>query len=100
MLVAVGRLLRNLWDIDGEQFGVLVVDRRRYERDEQRVRPGGPALQLGVRLGAYDERMHVRRVFDELDQMPVGGRTRNPQAAFGDPVTVGVVDLVAVPMPL
>ena len=74
--------------------------RRPDEGDEQRVRPGGPALQFGVGLGADDKRMDVRRVFDELHQMAVGRGAGEPQTAFGDLVAVGVVDLIAVPVSL
>ena len=89
-----------LGNVDRQPLVGLVVQRRADERDEQRVRPGRPALELGVRLGADDERMDVGGVLDELDQVPVRRRAGEPQPALGDAVAVGVVDLVAVPVPL
>src|ERR1700754_2637480 len=54
-----------------QSFLGLVLQRRADERDEQGVRPGGPALQLRVRLGSDDEGVDVGGVLDELDQMAV-----------------------------
>src|ERR1700719_1603657 len=53
MLGSVRVLLRYVHA--GQPLLGLVVERRTDERDEQRVRPGGPALQLGVGLSADDE---------------------------------------------
>src|SRR3977135_3303369 len=78
----------------------LVVERRADERDEQRVRPGGPVLQLGGGLSSDDEGMHVGRVLDELDEVPVRGCAGELQPAFGDAVTIFVVHLVAVTVSL
>src|ERR1700738_2858887 len=88
------RVLRNVhaW----QPLLGLVVQRRADERDEQRVWPGGPALQLGVGLSSDDEGMRVGRVLDELDQVPVGGCAGELQPALGEAVTVFVVHLVAV----
>src|SRR3979409_1782965 len=73
----------------------LVVERRADERYEQRVRPGGPALQLGVGLSSDDEGMHVGRVLDELDQVPVRGCAGELSPACGGAVRRFVVLLVA-----
>ena len=69
MLVTVGRVLRHF---HRQQFALFVVDGRADECHKQRVRTGRPALQFGVGLSTDDERMDVRRVFDELHQMTVG----------------------------
>ena len=67
-----------------QAFLGLVVQRRADECDEQRVWPGGPALEFGVRLRADDERMDVGGVFDELDKVPVGRGAGELQPALGD----------------
>ena len=41
------------------------------ESDEQRVRPGGPGLQLGMGLGGHEIGVHLVRQLDELDQRGV-----------------------------
>src|SRR5690348_10045354 len=43
-----------------QAFFGLVVQRRTDERDGQRMRPGRPAFELWVSLGADDERVHIR----------------------------------------
>src|SRR4051812_37979868 len=50
------------------------------ELAEQRCRPVGPALELGVRLGTDPERMADQ--FDELDETAIGRRARAPQAVL------------------
>src|ERR1700742_4869312 len=97
MLVSVGRMLRHL---HRQQLARLVVDSSAYECREKRVRSSWPALQLRVRLGADDERVYFRRVFDEFDQMPIGRSAGNAAPALGDSITIDVGDLVAVPVPL
>src|SRR5689334_18551877 len=49
----------------------LVVQCGTDEGGEQRMRPGRPALEFRVSLGADQERVHVRAVLDELDEVPV-----------------------------
>ena len=71
---------------------------RLHERGEQRVRPVGAALELGVGLGAHEER--VTRQLDELDQPVVGRGARADEPGLLEPAAVLVVDLVAVPVAL
>src|ERR1700730_13640166 len=87
------RVLRNVhaW----QPLLGLVVERRADERDEQRVWPGGPALQLGVGLSSDDERLRVGRALDDTHHAAVGGCAGELQPALGDAVTVFVVHLVA-----
>ena len=47
-----------------------------------------------------EERVHVARQLDELDQPAVRRRAGEDQAGLLEPLAVGVVDLVAVPVPL
>ena len=49
---------------------------------EQRVRPGRPRLQLRVRLGGDEERVHVARQLDELDQPAVRRGAGDHQAGL------------------
>src|SRR5215207_2352 len=70
------------------------------ESAEQRVRVVRAAAQLGVRLSAHVERMHVAGQLDELDEVPVGRHARERHAGVGDAVAVRVVHLVAVAMAL
>src|SRR3984885_7369486 len=97
LLAAVGSPLGHL---QGQPLARLVLDRRADEAGEQRMRSRRAALQFGMSLGADDEGMHLRRILDELDQVPVGRRAGEFQAALGDAVPVRVVDLIAMPMPL
>src|SRR5271165_870918 len=97
MLGAVRSALRNL---DRQPFGGFVIQRGADEPDKKRVWPGGPALQLRVRLGADEERVNLARVFDEFNQVPVGRGAGEPQPALGDLLAVFVVHLVPVPVPL
>ena len=71
---------------------------RLHERGEQRVRAVGAALELGVGLGADEER--VTRQLDELDQAVVGRGARADQPRLLEPAAVLVVHLVAVPVAL
>jgi hypothetical protein len=64
------------------------------------MRAGGPALELRVSLGADEERVDVGGQLDELDQRTVGQRPADHEAGGDQPVAIGVVDLVAVPVPL
>src|SRR5947209_10189108 len=61
LLAAVGPLFRNF---QGQPLARLVLDRSADEPGEQRMRPGGSALELGMRLSTDDERMHLRRILD------------------------------------
>src|SRR5882757_7465711 len=98
MLGTVRMLLRNVHT--RQSFLGLVLQRRTDERDEQRMRLGGSALELRVCLGADDEGMDVGAVLNELDQMPIRRRTGEPQPALRDAVAILVVDLVAVAVAL
>ena len=61
----------------------------------------GPGLELGVRLGGDEVRVHVARQLDELDQLRRPARCRLiTSPASSQPFAVGVVHLVAVPVPL
>lgn len=66
MGATVGCVLGDLGDLDRQQLTRLVIDGCPDECDKQWVRPGGSALQLGVGLGADNERMPIRRILDEL----------------------------------
>ena len=63
---------RVVGDLHRKPFRRLVIDSRADERDEQRMRPGRPALEFGMGLGADQEGVHLTRILDELDQVPVG----------------------------
>ena len=65
---------------------------------EQRVRPVGAALELGMGLRAHPERMAGQ--LDELDEPVVGRRARAPQPGALELGPVLLVELVAVPMAL
>ena len=67
-LVTVGVMLGHL---NRKSLGGLVVDRRADECGEQRMRPGGPALEFGVRLSAHQERVDFGGVLDELNKVAV-----------------------------
>src|SRR5690606_6847014 len=67
----VGRPLRAGRDLDREAVGLGVVDHRPYERGEERVRPGGAALELGVRLRSHVERVYAAVELHELHQPAV-----------------------------
>src|SRR6201991_178623 len=97
LLAAVGSPLGHL---QRQPLARLVLDRRADEAGEQRMRSGRPALEFGMGLGADEERVHLGRILDELDQVPVRSRPGEFQAAFGEAITAGVVDLIAMPMPL
>src|SRR5215218_5722516 len=100
-LLGMFRSVRMLGNVHpGKSLLRLVAQGRADERDEQRMRPRGPALQLRVRLRADDERMNVGGVLDELDEVAVRRRSTEPQPALGDPVAVGIVHLVAVAVTL
>ena len=83
-----------------QQARLLALERRADESAEQRVRVVRAAAELGVRLRADVERVHVARQLDELDEVAVGRHAREHQARVGDAVAVGVVDLVAVAVAL
>ena len=68
---AGGRRSLVVGDLDRQPLGVVVVQRGGDERAEQRVRPGRAGLELRVRLGADEERVHLARQLDELDQPAV-----------------------------
>src|ERR1700736_449006 len=91
MLVTVCMLLGNVHA--RQPFLRLVVQRCADERHEQRMRPGGSALELRVRLGADEERMDIGAVLDDLDQMSVRRRAGETQPALRDAVAILVVDL-------
>src|SRR5947209_6288644 len=97
LAVAVGPVLG---DLQGQSLGRLIFDRGPDEAGEKRMRTGRAALEFGVRLRADHERVHLRRVLDELDQVPVWRGPGEFQAALGDAIAVSIVDLVAVPVPL
>ena len=58
-------------DLHRKSLRRLVIDGRADERDEQRMRPGRPALEFRMGLGADQEGVHVARVLDELDQVSI-----------------------------
>ena len=66
--------------------------------EEQRVRPVGARLELGVRLGPHEVR--VRRELDELDEPAVGRGAAAAQPDVLEPRAVPRVELVAVAVPL
>ncbi len=76
------------------------LERRGDEPAEQRVRPGRPRAELGVRLGGHEVRVRLARQLDELDQPAVGRRAGDDQPGGFERRPVVVVDLVAVPVPL
>src|SRR3984957_15726057 len=78
LFAAVGPLLGHL---QGQPLARLVLERRADEAGEQRMRSGRSALKFRMRLGADHEWVHLRRILDELDQMPVGRRPVEFQAA-------------------
>src|ERR1700722_14491090 len=71
LLAAVGSPLGYL---QGQPLARLVLDRRADEAGEQRMRSGRAALEFGMSLGADDEGMHLRRILEQINQVPVGGR--------------------------
>src|SRR5689334_4038114 len=80
---------------------LLARDRRLDQPGEERVRPGRPGLQLGVRLGRDEVRVHVTRVLDVLDELVVGRDAgEDDPGALLQLRAIRVVDLVAVPVPL
>src|SRR5690625_556117 len=83
----------GLGDLHRQPLGGLVIHCRADERREQWMRSGGPALQLRVRLGTDQERMHLARVLDELHELAVRRGAGEPQPALRDPIPVGDVDL-------
>ena len=86
--------------LDRQPGGEPAVQRRLDQPDEQRVRHGRPRLQLRVRLGGHEVRVHLVGQLDELDQLRVRRRAADHQAGLLQLAAVGVVDLVAVPVPL
>ena len=92
---AVGRVVG-----DRQPLGLQVVQRGPDERDEQRVRPGRPRLEFRVRLGGHQERVQRR---DPARRTPPATSPATSRTAADPPARappVGVVDLVAVPVPL
>ena len=85
----------------GELVGLRVRQRGADERGEQRVRPGRPALELRVRLGGHEERVHARAASStNSTSRPSGEVPEIRSPALVERVPVGVVDLVPVPVPL
>ena len=67
----------------GNPFGRFVFQRSADETDEQWMWTGGPALELGMRLGASEKRMYVAWILHEFDQVAIGRRAnRSPLAAM------------------
>ena len=91
------KLLRLL---DNALAGAVALEGRADEPAEQRMRVGRPRAQLGVRLRRDVVRVDLARQLDVLDKVSVGREAREEQARAGQPVAVGVVDLVAVAMAL
>src|SRR5215813_10038766 len=60
---------------------------------EQRMRSGGPRLELGVELAA--EEVRVVAELDHLDQTFVGRESREDEAVVRERLAVGVVHLPA-----
>ena len=78
--------------------GLGPLEGRADELAEQRGRPVGPALELGMGLRADPERVAVE--LDELHQPVVGRRARQPEARCLEPGPVARVELVAVAVAL
>src|SRR5919201_384944 len=75
-----------------------LLARRAYEPGEQRVRPRGTRLELGVELAA-DEPGVIGQL-DHLHQRPIGRETGAAHAVLGEHVAVGIGHFVAMAMPL
>ena len=86
--------------VDRDEQLALALDGGLDQPGEQRVRPGRPRAQLGVRLRGHVVGVHVGRQLDELDQVVVRRGAGEHQAGGLELLAVGVVDLVAVPVPL
>src|SRR5205814_8333612 len=74
------------------------VERRGDELTEERCRPGRPRLELGMEL-RRDEPWVLGQL-DDLDEAPLLERPADGKTGLDQHVPVGVVDLVAVPVPL
>ncbi len=68
------------------------------ERGEQRVRPGRPALELGVELTGDEPR--VIGQLDHLHQTVVRGRTRHGQSVLLEKLSIFVIHFVTMSMTL
>ena len=66
-----------------------VLQRGRYQADEQRVRPGGAGTQLRVRLGGHEEWVDVTRELGEFDQPAVRREPGEDQARLREALAVG-----------
>ena len=84
---------------DRQPLGRQVVQGGPDERAEQRVRPGRPGLELRMGLGGDEERVQRPVELDELHQRRVRRGAGQPHAGGLQPVPVGVVHLVPVPVP-
>src|SRR6185437_13432087 len=76
----------------------LAVYRRGDESGEERMRPGGPRLKLGVKLAADEPGM--RRQLDDLDELTVGRQAAQLHAVLHEQVAVGIRDFISVAVPL
>ena len=93
---ATGRAERRLRCRRGRR----IAERRACfdERREERVGSVRPALELGVELARHEP--WVIRELDHLHEPAVGRHPADAQTVFFQRLSVGVVDLVAVPVPL
>ena len=77
------------------------LDGRLHQAREERVRPGRAGAQFGVRLGGHQVGVDVARVLDVLDELVVRrGAGEDQTGLLLQLRAVGVVDLVAVAVPL
>src|SRR5579862_235881 len=88
------RLLRD-FDVAARP---CAVERSRDELAEERSRPRGPRLELGMELRC-DEPWMVGQL-DDLDEAALLERAADDETGVDNLLAVRVVDLVAMPMPL
>ena len=60
----------------------------------------GTGLELGVELDSHEPGVNVLRQLNDLDQILVGGKSREDKTRFGQRLAVSVVELPAVTMTL
>src|SRR5919201_393256 len=77
---------------------LLVIERGTYEAREQRMRPHGARLQLGVELAADEPRMFGQ--LDHFHERPIRRQAGSPQPVLREHIPVGVRDLITMAMPL
>src|SRR5207253_4444281 len=61
------------------------------------MRPARPGIELGMELGRQKPRMMLQ--LDDLDQTTVRRDSAQHEAVLDEPITIGIVQFVAVPMP-